>query len=187
MDQEKIGAFIATLRKEHSMTQKELAQRLGVSDKTISKWETGRGLPDISIMRSLCETLDVSINELLSGDRLDVSSYREKAEENITALMQRRSYKKVAIHIAISTAPFLASFLTLPLAAENIVPPLSIPIVLFWSVLLIVGNFMAGITYGIVTKWGKLKTLCICAYNVFLLFILIPFFAIASVVMSAAQ
>ena len=79
MNQEKIGKFIATLRKEHSMTQKELAQRLGVSDKTVSKWETGRGLPEISIMRCLCDTLEISINELLSGDRLDASSYRQKA------------------------------------------------------------------------------------------------------------
>ena len=66
MNQEKIGKFIATLRKEQSMTQKDLAQKLGVSDKTISKWETGRGLPEISIMQSLCETLCISINELFS-------------------------------------------------------------------------------------------------------------------------
>ena len=186
MNQEKIGKFIATLRMEHSMTQKKLAQRLGVSDKTISKWETGRGLPEISIMKSLCETLDVSMNELLSGDRLDVSSYREKAEENLATLMHRRSYKKVAIHIAISTALFLVPFLVFPLAAEKIVPPLSIPIILFWSTLLIVGNFIAGITYGIMTKWGKLKLFCISAYNVFLLFILITTFAIAAVVFSVA-
>lgn len=186
MNQEKIGKFIATLRREHTMTQKELAQRLGVSDKTISKWETGRGLPEISIMKSLCETLDVSINELLSGDRLDAYSYRENAEENLATLMRRRSYKKVAIHIAISTALLLISFLAFPLAAEKTIPPLSIPFVLFWSILLIVGNFIAGITYGIMTKWGKLKLFCIVAYDVFLLFVLITTFAIAAVVFSVS-
>ncbi len=185
MNQEKIGKFIATLRKEHSMTQKELAQRLGVSDKTVSKWETGRGLPEISIMRCLCDTLEISINELLSGDKLDETSYRQKAEENITALMQRKSYKKIVIHIAVSTVPFLVAILTFPLAAEKIVSPLSIPIVLFWSILLIVANFMSGITYSAVKKWGKLRLLFIFAYNLFLLFILITLFAIASVVFYA--
>ena len=68
MDQKKIGNFIAILRKEHILTQKELANKIGVSDKTISKWENGRGLPEVSIMHTLCETLDISINELLSGE-----------------------------------------------------------------------------------------------------------------------
>lgn len=186
MDQVKIGKFIASLRKEHSLTQKELAQQLGISDKTVSKWETGRGLPEISIMRSLCETLNVSINELLSGGRLDATSYREKAEENIAVLMQRRSYKKIVIHIAISAAPFLASFLVFPLVAEKLIPPICIPIVLFWSIILIVGNFIAGLTYGIVTKWRKLRLFCISLYNIFLLYILINVFAIAAIVYSVS-
>ena len=186
MNQEKIGKFIATLRKEHSMTQKELAQCLGVSDKTVSKWETGRGLPEISIMRSLCETLDVSINELLSGEKLDVPSYHEKAEENIVTLMQRRSNKKKVIHVVISTALFLVAFLVFPLAAEKIISPLSIPIALFWSTLFIVGNFMAGITYGAVKRWGKWRLFCISAYNVFLLFVLINILVIASIVFSVS-
>ena len=185
MNQEKIGKFIATLRKEQSMTQKDLAQRLGVSDKTISKWETGRGLPEISIMQSLCETLGISINELLSGEKLDVSSYREKAEENISTLMNRRSYKKLILHIVISTIPFLLSFLTLPLAAEKIFPPHGIPVVMFWGILLIVANFVAGITYGIVKKWSKWRLLFMIAYNVFLLFIIITYFAIAAIVIMA--
>ena len=186
MNQEKIGKFIATLRKEHSMTQKELAQQLGVSDKTVSKWETGRGMPEISIMQSLCEILGISINELLSGDKLDASAYREKAEENITELMKRRNGKKIILNVAVSTIPFLVSFLVLPFAAEKIVPPILIPIVVFWSILLIVGNFVAGITYGIVKKWGKLSLFCIAAYNMLLVFILIAFFAMAVIVFSVS-
>ena len=152
MDPVKIGAFIAALRKEQSLTQKQLAQRLAVSDKTVSKWETGRGLPDISIMLSLCETLHISINELLSGEKLDEASYREKADANIIALMQRKSRKEAALHVAISTVLFFAAVFMFPLAAEQIIPPIGILVTLFWSILLIVGNAVAGITYGILKQ-----------------------------------
>ena len=71
MNQEKIGKFIAKLRKEKNMTQIELAESLGITDRAISKWENGRGMPDLSLLTPLCEKLGVSINELLSGERLD--------------------------------------------------------------------------------------------------------------------
>ena len=184
MDQEKTGKFIAALRKEQSMTQKELAKLLGVSDKTVSKWETGRGLPEISIMQSLCQTLGVSINELLSGHRLDEDSYREKAEENLAALIKRNNIKEVALYIGVSGALFLLAYLVLPLSAEKIIPPVSIPIWLFWSVLLLVANFVAGITYGIVKRWRKRTLFLTALYNVFLLVILLTVFAVSSVVFS---
>ena len=82
MDQEKIGKFIAKLRKEKNMTQNELAESLGITDRAISKWENGRGMPDLSLLTPLCEKLGVSINELLSGERLDKKDYQEKLEEN---------------------------------------------------------------------------------------------------------
>ena len=82
MDQEKIGKFIAELRKEKNMTQNELAESLGITDRAISKWENGRGMPDLSLLTPLCEKLGVSINELLSGERLDKKDYQEKLEEN---------------------------------------------------------------------------------------------------------
>lgn len=83
MNQEKIGKFILELRKEKDMTQQVLADKLGVSDKTISKWENGRGMPDLSLIKPLCNILGISINELLSGERLDKKDYSEKLEENI--------------------------------------------------------------------------------------------------------
>lgn len=83
MNQEKIGRFIAELRKEKKMTQIDLANKLGITDRAISKWENGRGMPDLSLLAPLCEILDVSINELLSGARLDKKDYQEKLEENI--------------------------------------------------------------------------------------------------------
>ena len=186
MNQKKIGKFIAELRIEQSMTQKDLAQRLGVSDKTISKWETGRGLPEISIMMALCDTLGVSINELLSGERLNMSTYREKAEENIVSLMKKRSYKKVICHIAISALLFVIAFLMIPLAAEKIISPINILIAYFWSILLIVGNFVAGLVYGAMKKWGKARLIGISIYNVVLLVIQINVFSMVSIVFSVA-
>ena len=71
MDQVKIGQFIKTMRKEKNFTQREVAERLNISEKTVSKWETGNGLPDINLMLPLCKLLEISVNELLSGERLD--------------------------------------------------------------------------------------------------------------------
>ena len=70
MNQEHIGKFIATLRKEKNLTQEQLAEKLCVNVKSISRWETGRNLPDPSLMKELCETLDISINELFAGEKI---------------------------------------------------------------------------------------------------------------------
>ena len=83
MNQEKIGKFIAECRKEKNLTQVQLAEILNMSYKSISKWETGRGMPDSSIMLELCEALGISVNELLSGEHLIEEQYKEKANENI--------------------------------------------------------------------------------------------------------
>ncbi len=94
MNQEKIGKFILEIRKQKGMTQKELAEKIGVSDKTISKWECGNSIPDISYLESLCNSLNISVNELLSGEHLSEESYSEKAEENIMALMKENESNK---------------------------------------------------------------------------------------------
>ena len=75
MDQVKIGQFIKAVRKEKSLTQREVAEKLNISEKTVSKWETGNGLPEVSLMLPLCELLEISVNELLSGERLDEKRY----------------------------------------------------------------------------------------------------------------
>ena len=67
MNQEKIGKFILELRKEKNMTQQELADKIGVTDRAISKWENGRGMPDLSLMKPLCDVLGITLNELISG------------------------------------------------------------------------------------------------------------------------
>lgn len=90
MDQIKIGKFIAQLRKEQDMTQLDLANKLGVTDRAVSKWENGRGLPDISLIQPLCETLDISINELLNGERIPAEQTLEIANQNIIGMLSDR-------------------------------------------------------------------------------------------------
>ena len=83
MNQEKIGKFIAECRKDKQMTQLELAEKLGVSDKTIGNWENGRNMPDLSLFKPLCDELKITINELLSGEKISKDKYQDKFEENI--------------------------------------------------------------------------------------------------------
>ena len=110
MDQEKIGRFIAERRKEKDMTQIDLANKLGITDRAISKWENGRGLPDISLLIPLCEVLDISINELLCGEKLEENAYSEKFDENIKTIdySNKKIYKAKMIFLMI-----LISVLTL--------------------------------------------------------------------------
>lgn len=111
MDQIKIGKFIAMMRKEQSFTQKQLAEQLGISDKTISKWETGKGMPEVSLMLPLCDILKISVNELLSGERLTEHSYHERAEENMVKLMKEKDDKKqVAAAALVGTVLIIAAF-----------------------------------------------------------------------------
>ena len=83
MNQEKIGKFIAECRKKKNMTQQELAEKLGVSDRTIGNWENGRNMPDLALFKPLCNELDITLNDLMSGEKVDKSNYQEKLEENI--------------------------------------------------------------------------------------------------------
>ena len=83
MNQEKIGKFIAHCRKEKNMTQAELAEKLGVTDKSIGNWENGRNMPDLSLFKPLCDELNISLNDLMSGEKVKEKEYQEKLEENI--------------------------------------------------------------------------------------------------------
>ena len=101
MDQVKTGQFIKACRKEKRLTQREVAERLVISEKTVSKWETGNGLPDVSLMLPLCELLEISVNELLSGERLDEKRYYEKAEQNIMSLIEEKAEAKKKLILAV--------------------------------------------------------------------------------------
>lgn len=106
MDQVKIGRFIATCRKEKKLTQIQLAEKLGVSDRSVSKWENGRCLPDLSLFEPLCNELNITINELLSGEKIDKEHYEEKLEENIKDTIVYTSKKVVEKDKMISTMIF---------------------------------------------------------------------------------
>ena len=128
MDQIKTGKFIASLRKEKGFTQVSLANRLGISDKTVSKWERGAGLPDVSLMLPLCEILEISVNELLTGEKLTDADYKEKAEVTIMSLVQENKENKkrmlqsviceIITIIAVCSLVVIASYIEMPLAVR---------------------------------------------------------------------
>lgn len=82
MNQEKIGKFIAECRKQKNMTQQELAEKLNVSDRTVGNWENRRNMPDLSLFKPLCNELNISLNDLMSGEKVKEREYQEKLEEN---------------------------------------------------------------------------------------------------------
>ena len=92
MDQIKIGKFIAQLRRESGMTQETLGEKLGVTNKTISRWETGAYMPDIEMLQLLGQSFGVSINEILAGQRLSDEEFRQKAEENVIAVSKASAF-----------------------------------------------------------------------------------------------
>lgn len=94
MNQVKVGKFIAECRKDKKLTQAQLAEKLNMSCKSISKWETGRGMPDSSIMLELCGYLGITVNELLSGEHLKEEQYKEKANENIINIVKESDKNK---------------------------------------------------------------------------------------------
>lgn len=105
MDQEKIGLYISEKRKKKKLTQKDLAEKLGVTSKSVSRWENGKCMPDLSLFKPLCKELDISINELMSGEDIKETEYKEKLEENIIKITKYKiKYtKKQRIIIAIET------------------------------------------------------------------------------------
>ena len=86
MDQIEIGKFIAKCRKEKKLTQTQLAEKLNITDRAVSKWETGKSMPDSSIMLELCEILGITVNELLSGKKVDMEIYEKKADEKLKTI-----------------------------------------------------------------------------------------------------
>ena len=111
MDQVKIGKFISQMRKEKGLTQKQLGEELLISDKTVSKWETGKGMPEVSLMLPLCEKLGINVNELLTGERIPDEDYKKKAEENIMDIMREKeeSIRKIIISAISAAIAVLAS------------------------------------------------------------------------------
>ena len=90
MDQIKIGRFIAEKRREQGLTQAQLAEKLSITDRAVSKWENGRSMPDSSIMLALCKELKISVNDLLNGEVVDMENYNEKLEKQLLEVIKQK-------------------------------------------------------------------------------------------------
>ena len=92
MDMVKMGSFLAELRKERNLTQAELGEKLGVTNKTISRWETGNYMPSVEMLEELSTMYGMTINELLSGKKLSTEEYKEMAETNIKETLKESTF-----------------------------------------------------------------------------------------------
>ncbi len=90
MDQKRIGRFIAECRKNNNLTQMQLAEKMNVTDRAVSKWETGRAMPDSSIMLDLCKVLNITVNELLSGEKINMENYTDKKEKKLVEMVREK-------------------------------------------------------------------------------------------------
>ncbi len=112
MNQEKIGRFIAKCRKENGYTQASLAEKLGITDRAVSKWETGRSMPDASIMLELSELLKINVNELLTGEHIIMDNYQEFAEKNLVEMKtkEEKANKEVILVVIIFVIMILFAY-----------------------------------------------------------------------------
>lgn len=159
MDQIKIGKFIASCRKEQGMTQAVLAEKLGISDRAISKWETGKSMPDSGIMLELCELLKINVNELLSGEHITMEDYNAKSEEVILGLKsENEKYAKrllrseayiVVVGVVASLAMIIAGTIIALKNGEN--DPLAVVLIVSGCVIVVAA---ALIGLGIEVKTG---------------------------------
>lgn len=147
MEQREIGKFIAELRNEKGMTQSELGERIGVTNKTVSRWENGNYMPDISIITTLCAELGISANELLCAQRIKDSEFKMKADEN---LMETLNHIKNIKHEK-SIIDFLTGAGT-GLVISCLFSPLSVR----RTVVILVGIAMIGIGWYRKAKYDKM-------------------------------
>ena len=121
MDQEKIGKFIAQCRKENGYTQASLAEKLGITDRAVSKWENGKSMPDASIMLELCELLKINVNELLTGEHIIMDDYKEVAEKNLVEMktQEETANKKMILAVMVFVIMFIL-LLSAWFAGQNI-------------------------------------------------------------------
>lgn len=144
MDYKKIGTFIMTERKAKNLTQEQLAKKLFVSPKTISKWENGNGLPDTNLLTTICEFFNITLNELLIGERLSEANYKENAENNLSKLLSERKTNKQKI---VLSAIFV--FIGLSILITNILISGYIEIPL-WVKILLIGYGIIVFIFGLI-------------------------------------
>lgn len=148
MNQIEIGRFISEERKKKNYTQRQLSEILGISDKTISKWECGNGFPEMSLLLPLCNELEITVNELLSAKRLSDAVYKEKAEENIMNFIKEREenkskWKTMILTGLISVVAFLTIIFVVALYTNVISIPIKIILVVIACLIFCVGLYVA--------------------------------------------
>lgn len=146
MDQIRIGRFIAEERKRKGYTQRQLSEKLGISDKTVSKWERGNGFPEVSLLLPLCGELDISVNELLSGKRVSEEDYRKKAEENMINLVKetQENKKKIVLSAMVAGLTLVAAVPLFILSGALIIETwLRIILIVLGAVVMITGIVIA--------------------------------------------
>ncbi len=148
MNQVKIGRFIAECRKKNHFTQAQLAEMLNITDRAVSKWETGKSLPDSSIMLELCSILKITVNDLLSGEVVIMEQYNEKLETHLLEIIKEKELadkRLLSLEIVIGVFSSLLLFVAIFIAAF-------VPMEDWMKVLFIIGGvipFAIGMTYAI--------------------------------------
>ena len=168
MDQEKIGKFIASCRRKKNITQQELAEKLGVSDRTIGNWENGRNMPDLSLFKPLCNELDITLNDLMSGEKVNEKEYQEKLEENIINTINYTN-KKIKNHNNLIGLILIIFGVLISITAVAIFPSES-----SWgSIYSVFGAIISLVGVSRFTKQLAYPKRLICNFSYFLIFVLI--------------
>ncbi len=151
MDYNKIGELIISERKAKKLTQAKLSEKLFVSEKTISKWETGKGIPDANSLQKLSEIFDISINELLNGERITTDSYSEKAEQQLLKLRQEKqdSDRRLLVTEIILAIISTISFIIILLGAVYAIETLHIYTLPIIAIILDVIMYITAMSFGL--------------------------------------
>lgn len=120
MDQMKIGRFISECRRSVGLTQAQLAEKLGITDRAVSKWETGKAMPDSSVMLDLCGELKISVNDLLCGEKVTMEDYNRELEENLLEMIRQKEQsdrRLLQIEVVIGILSFMVLFVPIIIAS----------------------------------------------------------------------
>ena len=147
MDQVKIGKFIAECRKKANLTQMQLAEKLNITDRAISKWETGKSLPDSSIMLELCDILGISVNDLLCGEIVTMANYNKELENNLIEIIKQKEQAEkrlLSVEVFIGITAIIVLFALIFVAAFiQMETWLRISLIVFGFILFWAGCFYA--------------------------------------------
>ena len=147
MDQVKIGKFIAECRKKTNLTQMQLAEKLNITDRAISKWETGKSLPDSSIMLDLCDVLSISVNDLLCGEVVTMANYNKELENNLLEIIKQKEQadkRLLSVEVFIGITATIVLFALIFVAALiQMEAWLKISLIVFGFILFLAGCFYA--------------------------------------------